>query len=245
MTYTKCSAARSVYALVPFLIALTVGFAFAQAPAPSDQYGSQRLIMVRDQVEARGVKNPELLAAMRTIPRELFVPEGIRPLAYADQPLPIGFGQTISQPFIVALMTELLDPKKDHRVLEIGTGSGYQAAILSRLAGELYSIEIVPELARSAAETLSRLGFRHVTVREGDGYRGWPEKAPFDRIILTAAPPEIPQVLLDELKPEGRLIAPVGVGVQNLVVVQKSVDGKTTTQTVLPVRFVPMIKGKE
>jgi protein-L-isoaspartate(D-aspartate) O-methyltransferase len=245
MTYTKCSAARSVYALVPFLIALTVGFEFAQAPAPSDQYGSQRLIMVRDQVEARGVKNPEVLAAMRTIPRELFVPEGIRPLAYADQPLPIGFGQTISQPFIVALMTELLDPKKDHRVLEIGTGSGYQAAILSRLAGELYSIEIVPELARSAAETLSRLGFRHVTVREGDGYRGWPEKAPFDRIILTAAPPEIPQVLLDELKPEGRLIAPVGVGVQNLVVVQKSVDGKTTTQTVLPVRFVPMIKGKE
>ena len=245
MTCTQCLAARSVHALFQSLTALTVGVAFAQAPVPSDQYGRQRLIMVRDQIEARGVKNPELLAAMRTVPRELFVPEAIRPQSYADQPLPIGFGQTISQPFIVALMTELLDPKKDHRVLEIGTGSGYQAAILSRLAGELYSIEIVPELARSAAETLRSLSFRNVTVREGDGYRGWPEKAPFDRIILTAAPPEIPQVLLDELKPEGRLIAPVGVGVQNLVVLQKSANGKTTTQTVLPVRFVPMIKGKE
>lgn len=245
MTYTKCSPAHSVRALVPLLLALTVGVAFAQAPAPLDQYGSRRLMMVRDQIEARGVKNPELLVVMRTVPRELFVPEGFRPQAYADQPVPIGFGQTISQPFIVALMTELLDPKKGHRVLEIGTGSGYQAAILSRLAREIYSIEIVPELAHSAAKTLSSLGFRNVTVREGDGYRGWPEKAPFDRIILTAAPPEIPQVLLDELKPEGRLIAPVGVEVQNLVVVQKSADGKTTTQTVLPVRFVPMIKGGE
>src|ERR1019366_701287 len=246
MTHTKCLApgrAWSTHVWVPVLFALVLGVAVA--PAPADQYRNRRLIMVRDQIEARGIKNPEVLAVMRTVPRELFVPESVRPQAYDDHPLPIGFGQTISQPFIVGLMTELLDAKKNHRVLEIGTGSGYQAAILSRLAGELYSIEIVPELARSAAETLSRLGFRHVTVREGDGYRGWPEKAPFDRIILTAAPPEIPQVLLDELKPEGRLIAPVGVGVQNLVVVQKSVDGKTTIQTVLPVRFVPMIKDKE
>ena len=201
--------------------------------------------MVKDQIEARGIKNPEVLAAMRAVPRALFVPESVRPQAYEDHPLPIGFGQTISQPSIVGLMTELLDPKKNQRVLEIGTGSGYQAAILSGLVGELYSIEIVPELARSAAETLSRLGFRNVTVREGDGYRGWPEKAPFDRIILTAAPPEIPQVLLDQLKPAGMLVAPVGVGVQNLVVVQKSADGKTTTRSVLPVRFVPMTKGAE
>jgi len=201
--------------------------------------------MVRDQIEARGVKNPEVLAAMRAVPREFFVPDSVRLRAYEDHALPIGFGQTISQPYIVGLMTELLDPKKNHRALEIGTGSGYQAAILSRLVGELYSIEIVPELARSAAETLSRLGFRNVTVRVGDGYRGWPEKAPFDRIILTAAPPEMPQVLLDELRPAGILVAPVGVGIQNLVVVQKSADGKAATRSVLAVRFVPMTKAAE
>jgi len=248
MTHTKCLAsgqARSRHALVPVLFALIFGVAVAQAPSPVDQYRSRRLIMVSDQIEARGVRNPEVLAIMRTVPRELFVPESVRPQAYDDYPLPIGFGQSISQPFIVGLMTELLDAKKNHRVLEIGTGSGYQAAILSRLVGELYSIEIVPELARSAVETLRSLGFRNVTVREGDGYRGWPEKAPFDRIILTAAPPEIPQVLLEELKPGGRLVAPVGAGVQNLVVVQKSADGKTTTQSVLPVRFVPMKRGTE
>jgi protein-L-isoaspartate(D-aspartate) O-methyltransferase len=201
--------------------------------------------MVREQIEARGVRNPEVLAAMRRVPRELFVPADSRPEAHQDHPISIGFGQTISQPYIVAVMTELLDPKKSHRVLEIGTGSGYQAAVLSGLVGELYSIEIVPELARSAAETLRRLDFRNVTVREGDGYQGWPDKAPFDRIILTAAPPEIPPVLLDELKPGGRLVAPVGVGVQNLVVVQKAADGRTTTRTVLPVRFVPMLKGQK
>lgn len=199
--------------------------------------------MVTDQIQARGVKNPGVLEAMRTVPRELFVPESMRSHAYEDRPLSIGFGQTISQPFIVGLMTELLDPKKDHRVLEIGTGSGYQAAVLSRLVGELYSIEIVPELARQAAKTLDNLGYRNVTVRQGDGYRGWPEKAPFDRIILTAAPPEIPEVLLNELSPGGILVAPVGVGAQNLIVVQRSTDGKTTTRSVLPVRFVPMIKG--
>jgi protein-L-isoaspartate(D-aspartate) O-methyltransferase len=182
---------------------------------------------------------------MRTVPRELFVPRNVRPHAYKDYPLPIGFGQTISQPFMVGLMTELLEPKKNHRVLEIGTGSGYQAAILSGLVGELYSIEIVPELARSAAETLRSLGLLNVTVREGDGYRGWPEKAPFDGIILTAAPPEIPQVLLEELKPGGRLIAPIGERVQQLVVMQKSGDGKVTTRSVLPVSFVPMVKGIE
>lgn len=248
MTYAKGLASGQAWsrqALVSLFFTLTLGVAVPQAPAPADQYQKLRLIMVKDQIEARGVKNQEVLATMRAVPRELFVPESVRPQAYEDHPLPIGFGQTISQPFIVGLMTELLDPKKNHRVLEIGTGSGYQAAILSRLVGELYSIEIVPELARSAAETLSSLGFRNVTVREGDGYRGWPEKAPFDRIILTAAPPEIPQVLLDELRPAGMLVAPVGVGVQNLVVMQKSADGKTTTRSVLPVRFVPMTKGTE
>jgi protein-L-isoaspartate(D-aspartate) O-methyltransferase len=201
--------------------------------------------MVKNQIAARGVQNPEVIAAMRAVPRELFIPQSVRSQAYEDRPLPIGFGQTISQPFMVGLMTELLDPKMNHRVLEIGTGSGYQAAILSRLVGELYSIEIVPELARSATETLRTLGFLNVTVREGDGYRGWPEKAPFDGIILTAAPPEIPQVLLEELKPGGRLIAPIGKRVQQLVVMQKSGDGKVTTRSVLPVSFVPMVKGIE
>ena len=247
MAYVSCLAswrAWSRQAIVPSLVALTLGVALAQSPTSAGQYQSRRLIMVKNQIDARGVKNPEVLAAIRAVPRELFVPESVRSQAYEDYPLPIGFNQTISQPFIVGLMTDLLDPNKNHRVLEIGTGSGYQAAILSRLVGELYSIEIVPELARSAAETLSRLGFRNVSVREGDGYRGLPEKAPFDRIILTAAPPEIPEVLLDELKPRGKLVAPVGVRVQNLVVVQKSVDGKTTTRSVLPVRFVPMKNGE-
>ncbi len=201
--------------------------------------------MVRDQIEARGVKNPAVLDAARTVPRELFMPERVRDQAYEDYPVPIGFEQTISQPYIVALMTDLLEPRKNHRVLEIGTGSGYQAAILSMLVQEVYSIEIVPELARSSAETLRMLRLRNVTVREGDGYRGWPEKAPFDRIILTAPPPEIPQELLDELKPGGKLVAPVGVGTQNLVVVQKSADGKTSTRSVLPVRFVPMKQGAQ
>lgn len=248
MTYAKClvsGQAWSRWGLIPLFFTLTLGAAVAQNPAPADQFRNRRLIMVKYQIEARGVNNPEVLEVMRAVPRELFVPESVRSQAYEDYPLPIGLGQTISQPFIVGLMTELLDPKKNHRVLEIGTGSGYQAAILSRLVREVYSIEIVPELARSAAETLSTLGFRNVTVREGDGYRGWPEKAPFDRIILTAAPPEIPHVLLDELKPAGVLVAPVGVGVQSLVVVQKSADGKTTTRSVLPVMFVPMTKGAE
>jgi protein-L-isoaspartate(D-aspartate) O-methyltransferase len=248
MSYAKCLEVGKVWlrwALAALLFAPKLEVAIAQALAPADQRQSQRVIMVRDQIEARGVKNPEVLAAMRAVPRELFVPESVRPQAYEDHPLPIGFGQTISQPFIVGLMTELLEPKKSHRVLEIGTGSGYQAAVLSGLVGELYSIEIVPELALSAAETLNSLGFRNVTVREGDGYRGWPEKAPFDRIILTAAPSEIPQTLLEELKPGGRLVAPVGLGFQDLVVVEKSADGKTTTRSVLQVRFVPMRKGTD
>lgn len=200
--------------------------------------------MVDGQIEARGVKNPAVLKVLRAVPRELFVPEELRAHAYADHPLPIGYGQTISQPYIVGLMSESLGLKKEHRVLEIGTGSGYQAAVLSRLAAHVYSIEIVPELAHSAAERLKSLGFPNVTVRSGDGYRGWPEEAPFDRIILTAAPPELPQVLVDQLKPGGRLIAPVGVEEQELIVVDKSADGRTTTRTLLPVRFVPMTKKK-
>ncbi len=181
---------------------------------------------------------------MRTVPRELFVQEGDQSDAYGDHPLPIGFGQTISQPSLVAWMTELLDLKKDHRVLEIGTGSGYQAAILSRLVSHVYTIEIVLELARSAVQRLTNLGFLNVTVAEGDGYSGYPSEAPFDRIILTAAPPEIPEVLIDELNPTGILVAPVGVETQNLVVLEKTTGG-ITTRSVMPVSFVPMTTMRE
>lgn len=199
--------------------------------------------MVRQQIEARGVRSPAVLAAIGGVAREFFVPEDLRAQALEDKPLPIGFGQTISQPYIVGLMTELLEPVQGQRVLEIGTGSGYQAAILSRLVAAVYSMERIPELAHTAAERLRRRGYSNVTVRAGDGYLGWPEEAPFDRIILTAAPPAIPPVLLDQLKPRGKLVAPVGVDVQDLVVVIKSINGRTSTRTVLPVRFVPMKKG--
>ena len=174
------------------------------------------------------------------------MPPDTRPLAYDDRPVAVGHGQTISQPYIVAFMTETLDIRPSHRVLEIGTGSGYQAAILAAVAKQVYSIEIVPQLAKSAAETLSRLGYTNVTVLEGDGYKGWPEKAPFDRIILTAAPPEIPKPLVEQLKPGGKLLAPVGNrdSLQELTLVEKGVDGKLSSRAVLPVRFVPMVKPR-
>ena len=178
---------------------------------------------------------------MRTLPRHLFVPATQQRLAYADHPVPIGYGATISQPYIVALMTELLDLSKRQRVLEIGTGSGYQAAILGQLAAEVYSIEIVPELANSAARRLGELGYRNITVRQGDGYAGWSERAPFDRIILTAAPPDVPRALVEQLAVNGRMIAPVGGSwMQELIVIDKRADGSTHRQSVSPVRFVPM-----
>ncbi|MBM3814549.1 MAG: protein-L-isoaspartate(D-aspartate) O-methyltransferase [Acidimicrobiia bacterium] len=203
--------------------------------------------MVRDQIQERGISNQAVLDAMRNTPRHLFMPEQQRDYAYDDTPLPIGYSQTISQPFIVAFMTDLLGAEKTHRVLEIGTGSGYQAAVLSPLAGEVYTIEIVPELAKRSQALLKQLSYENVTVRLGDGYKGWPEKAPFDRIILTAAPPELPQALVDQLKPGGRLVAPVGSSSwsQELIVVEKSKDGKVKKRSVLGVRFVPMVKGSQ
>ena len=200
--------------------------------------------MVRDQIVSRGIQNEAVLNAMRETPRHLFVPPDVRSFAYEDHPVPIGYGQTISQPYIVAFMTEILDVRKEHRVLEIGTGSGYQAAILSLLAKEVYTVEIVAQLATSAAETLKRLGYQNVFVRQGDGYNGWPQKAPFDRIILTAAPPELPQIVVNQLKPGGKLLAPVGGTIldQQITLVEKAADGRITTRSVLPVRFVPMVK---
>jgi len=208
-----------------------------------DPTAGEREGMVRTQIEERGVRNARVLSVLRELPRHLFVPEDLRAYAYTDHPLPIGHGQTISQPYIVGLMTELLAAGPAHKVLEIGTGSGYQAAVLSRLARHVYTMEIVPELARSAAETLGKLGYGNVTVRTGDGYRGWPEEAPFDRIILTAAPPEIPEILLDQLRAGGRLVAPEGSGLfgQRLVVVEKALDGKLSKRPIAPVIFVPMV----
>ena len=211
----------------------------------ADPFAAQRERMVRDDIADRGVKSEQVLRAMRATPRHEFVPRPMRPAAYADQPLPIGHNATISQPYIVAFMTELLDAGKNDRVLEIGTGSGYQAAVLSPIAGEVYTIEIVEELAKSAEETLRRLGYKNVHVRHGDGYQGWPDKAPFDRIILTAAPPEIPQALIDQLAPGGRLVAPEGRGYQELIVIEKTKDGKIRRRKSIPVRFVPMVPGKD
>jgi protein-L-isoaspartate(D-aspartate) O-methyltransferase len=195
--------------------------------------------MVVQQLQARGISDPLVLAAMRKVPRHELIPEENRGDAYGDHPVPIGEGQTISQPLIVAYMTECLELKGGERVLEVGTGSGYQAAILAEIAGEVDTIEIVPSLAKRAAADLARLGYSNVFVRQGDGYRGWPEKAPFDGIIVTAAPPTIPKPLLEQLKVGGRLVAPVGVDVQQLVRITRTESG-FSEEKLVPVRFVPM-----
>jgi protein-L-isoaspartate(D-aspartate) O-methyltransferase len=201
---------------------------------------AQREEMVQSQIEARGIKDRSVLAAMRKVPRHRFVPPSLRGRAYTDGPLPIGEGQTISQPYVVAWMTELVEPRKGMRVLEIGTGSGYQAAVLSECVGEVDTIEVVPSLGRGAEGLLDELGYRNVRVRIGDGYEGWPERAPFDAILLTAAPPkEVPKPLLDQLKVGGRLVAPVGRHEQNLVRITKTRDG-LKREVLAPVRFVPM-----
>jgi protein-L-isoaspartate(D-aspartate) O-methyltransferase len=209
-------------------------------PTSPDSEAERRARMVETQIVARGVRDARVLAAMKQVPRHLFVDAKERAQAYEDHPLPIAGNQTISQPYIVALMTELADLTPGEKVLEIGTGSGYQSAVLSRLAGEVYSIEIVPELARGSAERLRELGYGNVTVKEGDGYRGWPERAPFDAILVTAAPDRIPQPLLDQLAPGGRMVIPVGSFFQELKVLTKDRNGKITEKDILPVRFVPM-----
>jgi protein-L-isoaspartate(D-aspartate) O-methyltransferase len=209
-------------------------------PVTRDDEAERRARMVETQIVARGVRDPRVLAAMREVPRHLFVDSAQSADAYEDHPLPIAGNQTISQPYIVALMTELAEITPGERVLEIGTGSGYQSAVLSRLAREVYSIEIVPELARASGERLRRLGYGNVTVKEGDGYRGWSEHAPFDAIIVTAAPDRIPQPLLDQLAPGGRMVIPVGSFFQELKVLSKDKNGKISEKDILPVRFVPM-----
>jgi len=201
-----------------------------------------RDIMVKRQIESRGISDQRVLNAMRSVERHKFVPGQHISSAYEDHPLPIGHGQTISQPYIVALMTELCELSGNEKVLEIGTGSGYQAAVLSMLAKEVYSIEIVKPLGKSAEKKLESLGHKNVHVRIGDGYMGWPEESPFDVIILTASPPSIPQTLIDQLKEGGILIAPEGDLMQELVKITKN-NGKIQKKTVTYVRFVPMVHG--
>jgi protein-L-isoaspartate(D-aspartate) O-methyltransferase len=195
--------------------------------------------MLRDQIEARGVRDARVIGALRRVDRARFVPPDQRPYAYEDHPLPIGHGQTISQPYVVAYMTEALELEGGEKVLEIGTGSGYQAAILGELARDVYTIEIVPELAESARQTLGELGYSNVHVRAGDGYRGWPEHAPFDAILLTAAPDHVPAPLVEQLAVGGRMILPLGQAEQELVLLQKGPQG-IVERSLLPVRFVPM-----
>jgi protein-L-isoaspartate(D-aspartate) O-methyltransferase len=200
---------------------------------------AERNRMVAQQLRGRDITSPRVLDAMRTVPRHLFVPEAEREDAYGDHPLPIGYGQTISQPYIVAFMTESLDVGAGDRVLEIGTGSGYQAAVLSLLASDVYTIEIVAPLADRARATLSSLGHRNVHVRTGNGYLGWPEHAPYDRIMVTAAPDEVPPALVRQLKVGGLMAIPVGTGYQELRILRRTAAGTETLRT-LPVRFVPM-----
>jgi len=206
----------------------------------ADKYEIRRIRMVETQIRNRGVTNPEVLNAMKEVPRHLFIPDEYLDEAYNDYPLPIGYGQTISQPFIVAYMTEAVRPTGKKRVLEIGTGSGYQAAVLAEIVDRVYTIEIVPELAKESAERLKSLGYDNIICKYGDGYQGWEEYAPFDIIVVTAAPEKIPKPLIDQLAEGGRLVIPVGAAgaVQELVLVTKR-NGKTETRRLSFVRFVP------
>ncbi|MHB9008121.1 MAG: protein-L-isoaspartate(D-aspartate) O-methyltransferase [Limisphaerales bacterium] len=214
----------------------------SSSESDTDRFAAARAEMVARQLAARGrdITHPGVLSVMGRVPRHELVPDDLRSQAYADHPLPIGFKQTISQPYIVAFMTEQLDPKPTDKVLEIGTGSGYQAAVFADLVAEVYTIEIVPELAARAANDLERLGYRNVRVRAGDGYLGWPEAAPFDAVIVTCAPEHVPQPLVDQLREGGRMIIPVGdLGSQSLHRLEKR-DGRVLSKSILPVRFVPM-----
>ena len=203
-----------------------------------------RARMVRDQIERRGVRDARVLEAMRTVPRERFLPASVLEFAFDDAPQPVGCEQTISQPYIVAAMTELLCPRAEHRVLEVGTGTGYQTAVLARLVGEVFSVDVIPELHESARLRLASLGVANAHLRVGDGWEGWPEQAPYDGILVTAAPDCIPPALVEQLKPGARLVVPVGPrhGIQELVVLEKRADGRTEERVVMGVRFVPMVR---
>jgi protein-L-isoaspartate(D-aspartate) O-methyltransferase len=207
--------------------------------AVADSFAIERDAMVDQQIAARGIETATVLKAMRKVPRHRFVPAEVRQLAYDDHALPIGLGQTISQPYIVAYMTEAADISPGESVLEIGTGSGYQAAILGEVAREVYTIEIIPELAEGARKTLAELGYSNVHAKTGNGYLGWPDNAPFDAILVTAAPDEVPQALVDQLASGGRMVVPIGAIVQDMMIIEKTRNGVVRRRTI-PVRFVPM-----
>jgi len=210
---------------------------------PQETWSGERAAMI-DQLKAYGIRDAGILEAMETVSRHEYIPESFRSMCdpYGDHPCPIGHGQTISQPYIVAYMTEKIAPKPGDRILEVGTGSGYQAAILAELGADVYSIEIIPELADHARRVLAQEGFPNVHVLTGDGYKGWPEHAPFDAVIVTCAPEDMPQTLVDQMKDGGRMIVPVGEGFQRLVILRKK-DGEVEQIKDLPVRFVPMVHG--
>ncbi|OHB36978.1 MAG: protein-L-isoaspartate O-methyltransferase [Planctomycetes bacterium GWA2_50_13] len=209
-------------------------------------YERERTKMVEWQIKARGVKDPRVLKAMQSVPRHLFIPEGLRQHSYEDTPVPIGSGQTISQPYIVAFMTELLDLDKNDTVLEVGTGSGYQAAVLAEIVKQVFTIEINEKLGLEAEERLKEMGYTNIDVRIGDGYNGLPDEAPFDAIIVTAAPTHIPQPLVDQLRPGGRMVIPVGPSyeTQSLVLITKKEDGEILRETITLVRFVPLLRER-
>jgi protein-L-isoaspartate(D-aspartate) O-methyltransferase len=230
---------RIVAQYLLFAAIATTGCGQAQT---AGDFAAQRQRMVEQQLKPRGIKDERVLAGMAKVPREEFVTADARPSAYEDGPLPIGYDQTISQPYVVAFMTEQLRPKPSDRVLEIGSGSGYQAAILAELVADVYTIEIVEPLAKSAGTTLQRLGYKNVHLKVGDGYKGWPEEAPFDAIIVTCAPEKVPQPLVDQLKDGGRMVIPVGERfAQQLYLLEKK-NGQMKESVTLPVRFVPMLR---
>ena len=234
--------------IVKLLLALGVSMT---AAATFDDRAAERDLMVATvrnlaaTVEPPGRRklSPQVLGALRQVPRHAFVPEALQPHAYENRALPIGDGQTISQPYIVALMTDLLELRADDVVLEVGTGSGYQAAVLAGLVRQVYSLEIVEPLAQRATERLASLGYANVSVRHGDGYAGWPDRAPFDAVIVTAGADHVPEPLVAQLKPGGRMVIPVGKGDQELVLIEKGADGRVRQRSVLPVTFVPFTRG--
>jgi protein-L-isoaspartate(D-aspartate) O-methyltransferase len=235
-----------VRSVAQFLIlAAIVVTGCGQKAAPVSDFAARRQFMIQQQLTTRGINDQRVLAAMAKVPREEFVPPDSRAASYEDGPLPIGYGQTISQPYIVAFMTEQLRLKPSDRVLEVGTGSGYQAAILAELVSDVYSIEIVEPLARSAEATLQMLGYKNLHLKIGDGYKGWPEAAPFDAIIVTCAPDKVPQPLVDQLKDSGRMVIPIGDRfAQELYLLEKK-NGQLKQSATLPVRFVPMASEGE
>ncbi|MGD2062453.1 MAG: protein-L-isoaspartate(D-aspartate) O-methyltransferase [Nitrospirota bacterium] len=231
-----------MWARTVLVAVLLIGVGRASLATEDTGRAADRMEMVAEQIVRRGVDEPRVLAALRAVPRHRFVPERLRAAAYDDNPLPIGYGQTISQPYIVAKMTELLGLTAASKLFELGTGSGYQAAVAARLAAHVYTMEIHAPLAERARATLAELGYANVTVRTGDGYYGWPEHAPFDAIIVTAAASHIPSPLVAQLAPGGRMVVPVGpaFATQRLMVVEKAADGAITTRALFPVRFVPV-----